>query len=293
MRQVMLIINPSAGNEKAQDYQGKLQDKLKTYFDCVDLRETKGTGDATALAKEAAKKHYHSVFVMGGDGTVNEGINGLANEQYRPYFGFIPLGTVNDLARALGLSLDPKRAIEQLDFERRRLLDIGKIGSAYFMNVVAIGHIPQAINDVSAEDKTRLGRSAYFISGFKQLLHNKPYHFHVSGDGNLKQLTSSTLIIGLTNSVGGFEHFLPKAKVDDGCLHLIYLKDTKPLMALAAIPSLLSGTSQSDLSLGYEQFQEIEIGLEEGHLLTNVDGDPGPALPVKISVLPSHLEVYY
>ena len=107
---------------------------------------------------------------MGGDGTVNEGISGLAELDYRPTFGFFPLGTVNDLARALGIPLDAEEAIQNLDINKVKPLDIGKINDQYFMNVVAIGTIPESINNVDSEDKTKWGKFAYFISGFKQLM---------------------------------------------------------------------------------------------------------------------------
>lgn len=119
MKQAVLIVNPSAGNEQATEYEQLAIDKLKQFFDEVQVKETKKGGDARDFAREAAENEFDSVFVMGGDGTVNEGINGLAEQAYRPKFGFFPLGTVNDLARALHVPLDPKEAIEQLDIEKR------------------------------------------------------------------------------------------------------------------------------------------------------------------------------
>ncbi len=137
-----------------------------------------------------------------------------------------PLGTVNDLARALGIPLEPEEAINHFSIESVKPLDIGKINDDYFMNVVAIGSIPEAINDVDAEKKTKFGKLAYFMSGIKQLASTQSYSFHVEVDGKKEEIESSTLLIGLTNSVGGFETLLPNAKVDDGKLHLVYLKDS-------------------------------------------------------------------
>ena len=90
---------------------------------------------------------------MGGDGTVNEAVNGLAPHDKRPNFGFFPLGTVNDLARALAIPLDPKEAIESFAVDHTRKIDIGQVNQAYFTNVVAIGMIPAAINNVEVEEK--------------------------------------------------------------------------------------------------------------------------------------------
>ncbi len=293
MKKALLVVNPSSGGERAPEFRDLAQAKLEEYFDQVLIKETQKGGDACQFAKEAAQEGFDSVFVMGGDGTVNEGISGLAKENHRPNFGFFPLGTVNDLARALGIPLDPAQAIKQFDPNRKRPLDIGQVNDSYFMNVVAIGAIPQAINNVDPDEKTRYGKMAYFINGFKELINNQRYEFQIQLDGETKEITSTTILIGLTNSIGGFETLLPDAKVDDGLLHLLYLKDSHFLDTVSAIPQLMGGVTEESNSLGYETFKEGEIKLLDGDLQINIDGDAGDSLPIRISVLPSHLSVYY
>lgn len=112
MKKAVLIVNPSSGGEKAKEFETLAEEKLKQLFDEVVVKQTEKGGDAEQFAREAAESHFDSVFVMGGDGTVNEGISGLAEQAYRPKFGFFPLGTVNDLARALNLPMDPEEAIQ-------------------------------------------------------------------------------------------------------------------------------------------------------------------------------------
>ncbi len=293
MKKALLVVNPSSGGEKAPEFQKLAKEKLENFFDCVVVKETKKAGDATRYAKEAAQEKFDSVFVMGGDGTVNEGISGLANEPYRPTFGFFPLGTVNDLARALGIPLDPATAIAQFDPSRKRWLDVGQVNDQYFMNVAAIGAIPQGINDVAPEEKTRFGKLAYFINGVKELVNNQSYQFEVEVNNVSKIITSSTLIIGLTNSIGGFETLLPNAKVDDGLLHLIYLKDSHFLDTVSAIPQLIKGVTEETTNLGYETFTEGKISVTDGDLQINIDGDEGDHLPIHVKVLPSHISIYY
>ena len=290
----MLIVNPSSGGEKAKEYEALAKEKLVSLFDTVDVKHTEKGGDARQFAKEAAQKKYDSVIVMGGDGTVNEGISGIAEQAYRPKFGFFPLGTVNDLARALNIPLDPEEAIEHFTLENQSPLDIGKINQSYFMNVVALGTIPEAVNNVESEDKTKLGKFAYFVSGVKELLNTESHQFHLVIDGKEMDLTSSTILIGLTNSIGGFEHLLPNAEVDDGRLHLIYLKDASLLDTLKTVPDLLKGVEASTDKVGYYAFEELELSTIESEekLTTNIDGDEGDALPIKVRILPSHLTVY-
>lgn len=292
MKEVLLVVNPSAGGEKAKEFKNQAIAKLEEFFDKVHVKETQKGSDARDFTRQAARDGLDSVIVMGGDGTVNEGISGLAEEEYRPHFGFFPLGTVNDLARALKMPLDPAEAIEAFDVANTKSLDIGKINSHYFMNVVAIGTIPEAINDVSVEEKTKFGKLAYFMSGFKNMMQSISHEFSLTIDGNEKNLISSTILIGLTNSIGGFETILPDAKVDDGLLHLVYLKDSTMMESLQAIPSLVGGVSSSNGNVGYLTFKEARISIKDGKLSTNVDGDEGDKLPVTIKILPSHLTVY-
>lgn len=295
MKKVLLVVNPSSGGEKAKDYEQLAKEKLESFFDEVVVKHTEKGGDAIRFTKEAARQKFDSVFVMGGDGTVNEGISGLAEEEYRPKFGFFPLGTVNDLARALKIPLDPTKAIESLDITLVKPLDIGKINNSYFMNVVGIGTIPEAINNVESEEKTKWGSLAYFISGVKEFINTQSYEFQLEIDGEEREIKSSTILIGSTNSIGGFEQLLPDAEVNDGKLHMIYLKDESIFDTLKAVPTLLGGVDRSNSSVEYLTFEEATVRLKnsEDSLTVNIDGDEGDALPVQIKVLPSHLNVYY
>ncbi|GEE05942.1 UNVERIFIED_CONTAM: diacylglycerol kinase family lipid kinase [Streptococcus canis] len=292
MKKALLIVNPASGGEKAKEYETKMHHKLAQYFDNVIIRHTKESGDAKVFAHEASEQHYHSVFVMGGDGTVNEAINGISGHAERPYFGFLPLGTVNDLARALDIPLDPEEAIDSLDLDNPRALDVGQVNDDYFMNIVAIGNIPESINNVDDKAKTALGPLAYFLSGLKQVVTNRSHTFQVTRDGKEDQLKSSLILVGLTNSIGGFDQMTANAKVDDGYLHLVYIKDHNFFETLAALPSLFSAETEGSDQLGYERVKEVKIDLEGEKLTSNVDGDEGDDLPLTIKVLPSHLQVY-
>lgn len=292
MKDALLIVNPASGGEKAKAYETKMQQKLSDHFDKVTIKHTKEAGDAKAFAREATDEGYHSVFAMGGDGTVNEAINGISGQSYRPRFGFLPLGTVNDLARALDIPLDPNLAIDSLDLDHPKAIDVGQVNDAYFMNIVAIGNIPESINNVDDKAKTALGPLAYFLSGLKQVVTNTSYTFQLTRDGKEEQLKSSLILVGLTNSIGGFDQLTANAKVDDGYLHLVYIKDKTFFDTLAALPSLFSAETEGSDQLGYERVKEVHIALEDASLKSNVDGDEGDDLPLSIKVLPSHIEVY-
>lgn len=230
---------------------------------------------------------------MGGDGTVNEAISGLAEQSYRPTFGFFPLGTVNDLARSLNISMDPQEAIESFDIEQKTSLDIGKVNDEYFMNIVSVGSIPEAISDVDVEEKTKFGKLAYFVNGVKEVFNDENYHFTLEIDGERTEIESSAVVIVLTRTIGGFTHIVPEAKNNDGNLYLLYLKDQSITDRLKSVPDIIKGVDQSTDTIGYTPFKEGRLTVkEETELRPSVDGDEGPELPLTIKVLPQHLDVY-
>ena len=111
MMKAMVIINPSSGKELAKNFEQKIADTLGGSYSEIVSRHTEKEGDAAAFAKEACVGSYDTIISMGGDGTINETINGMAEQQHRPKLGIIPLGTINDFARAIGVPLDPEEAI--------------------------------------------------------------------------------------------------------------------------------------------------------------------------------------
>jgi YegS/Rv2252/BmrU family lipid kinase len=288
----LLIVNPSSGGEQAAEYEELAINKLEELFDEVLVKRTEKAGDATRFASDAVGS-VDSVIAMGGDGTVNEVISGIAGHERPPRFGFFPLGTVNDLARALAIPLDPKEAIASFSLDYARKIDIGKINDNYFMNVVAIGIIPAAVNNVDVEEKTKLGKMAYFLSALREVRKNESHLFEVTIDEEEINVESSTLLIGSSNSIGGFESLLPNASTSDGKLHLIYIKDSNLWETIKSIPELLKGVTESTDTLGYLTFEKAQIKLlDEATIETNVDGDPGPSLPVEITVLPQRITVF-
>lgn len=292
MREALLIVNPSSGTEQAGALSSVAEEKLAEMYDKVTIKYTEKGGDATAFAKSAAEQGTSAVFAMGGDGTVNEAISGLAEQENRPDFSFIPLGTVNDLARSLGIPMDPKEAIAQLNFLEEKKLDIGKVNNHYFANVVALGTIPTAVQEVDVEQKTKLGPLAYFLEGTKALTNNEAHTFNIVVDDEEITQDSMLMLIALTSSVGGFEKLLPKAEIDDGYLHLIALKGSAIMDKLNIIPKIFTGKAVDDEKILYRKFKMGSIEVQDSkELKANVDGDEGDTLPLTLRVLPQHLTV--
>ncbi|MDN6194599.1 MAG: YegS/Rv2252/BmrU family lipid kinase, partial [Alkalibacterium sp.] len=221
MTKAVVIVNPSSGRAEGKIYGPKVQTELEKIYDEVELKWTEKEGDATRFTREATQQQVDAIYALGGDGTVNECVNGIATEENRPPFGFIPLGTVNDLGRVLGIPMNPDKAVKGLTTRRKKAIDIGKINDTFFVDIVAIGSIPEAVHSVPVEEKTKLGPFAYLLEGFKALSEKEVYPFKFNVEEEITEVDSFLVIIALTNSVAGIPTMIPDASEDDGFLHLL------------------------------------------------------------------------
>ncbi|WP_392455795.1 diacylglycerol/lipid kinase family protein [Chryseomicrobium aureum] len=290
MKQAVLIYNPSSGKELASDYKDRVVEVVSSMGYEVQVNETTGPKDATRFAEQACKDTIDFVIGMGGDGTINEIVNGLAEQNHRPLFSFVPLGTVNDFARALGIPLNAEEAIEALKVGKEQHADIGKIGDSYFMNIVAIGEIASKVADTSVESKTRLGPLAYLLEGTKAILQDNEVQMKITHDEGEWSGGLTLVLTALTNSVGGFEKLAPDAEIDDGFLHLFIVHESGIPGFLRVGSKLLQGRIAEDDGVEYIKTKKVHIETSE-ELFCNVDGDEGTCTPVEIQVLPKHLRV--
>ncbi|WP_419882687.1 diacylglycerol/lipid kinase family protein [Peribacillus sp. B-H-3] len=291
MTKAMIIINPSSGKEKAKSLLPQAEDLLGSLYDEIVVSETKGEGDATRFAEDACRNHFDAVVSMGGDGTVNETVNGLAEKEHQPDFGIIPLGTVNDFARAIGIPLDPEEALQLISLKKTVPADIGKVNERHFMNVLAVGAIAEATSNVSAVQKTKMGSLAYFVEGVKTLINKTPFTLTIEHDHGSWTGKTYLMLAAMTNSVGGFEKLAPHAEVDDGKMHIFIIKDISLPSILKILPKLMRGELKEHKQVEYIRSSSIAVTASE-ELIVNVDGDEGEPLPFQAKVLRKHLNFF-
>jgi YegS/Rv2252/BmrU family lipid kinase len=256
----------------------------------TELRETEGEGDARDFAREACERRLDFVAAMGGDGTINEAINGIAEQEHRPLFGLIPLGTVNDFARALNIPLDPEAAISMMEQQHSRWTDVGKINDRYFINIVAVGALAEASFSTPVEQKTKLGPLAYIVEGVKKMKEKQPFELRVKHEEGVWEGEALLMLIALTNSVGGFETIAPEAKVNDGKLHVLIIKDMALPQFLLLLPKVMTGDLAESEQVVYLKVPEVDVS-STYEMIANVDGDEGDKLPVKVGNLKRHIEI--
>ena len=288
MKKAMLIINPTSGGEKALDYKEKLENKAKEYFEYVETKITEKAKDATAFAEEASKENYEAVIVFGGDGTVNEVISGIAEKDYIPKLGIIPGGTGNLITKLLEISQDIDEAIDQLDFNKTNSIDIGKANKSYFGYIFSVGSLPEAIHNVEIEDKTKYGVLAYAINTIKSVIKDEVFNIKIETENGSYEGEASQVLVLLSNYYADKKIF---EENKDGYANILILKNASIISKLSLIPDLLKGDIAENDNIEYIKAKDITIS-SDTKLESDIDGDQSDDLPVKITVLGNHIEIY-
>ncbi len=237
---MLFFVNPKAGQLELRN---KLMDVLSVFtaadFD-VTVHATQGPGDLTAFLREHAGE-YDIVTCAGGDGTLNEAVSGLMQLSRRPLLGYIPGGTVNDVAATLGLSRDPVEAARTVVGGEPFAIDIGALGAErWFTYVAGFGAFTDVSYQTPQQDKRILGRLAYLLNGVKSLGEIRPIQMRMEVEG---KVIEEEVLLGLvcsTTSVGGFrarQDF--GVKLNDGLSEVIVAKNIKTLADLNALGTLL------------------------------------------------------
>ena len=288
MKKAMLIINPTSGGEKALDYKEKLENKAKEYFEYIETKITEKAKDATAFAEEASKENYEAVIVFGGDGTVNEVISGIAEKNYIPKLGIIPGGTGNLITKLLEISQDIDEAIDQLDFNKTNSIDIGKANNSYFGYIFSVGSLPEAIHNVEIEDKTKYGVLAYAINTIKSVIKDEVFNIKIETENGSYEGEASQVLVLLSNYYADKKIF---EENKDGYANILILKNASIISKLSLIPDLLKGDIVENDNIEYIIAKDITIS-SDTKLESDIDGDQSDDLPVKITVLGNHIEIY-
>lgn len=288
MKKAMLIINPTSGGEKALDYKEKLENKAKEYFEYVETKITEKAKDATAFAEEASKGNYEAVIVFGGDGTVNEVISGIAEKDYIPKLGIIPGGTGNLITKLLEISQGIDEAIDQLDFNKTNSIDIGKANKSYFGYIFSVGSLPEAIHNVEIEDKTKYGVLAYAINTIKSVIKDEVFNIKIETENGNYEGEASQVLVLLSNYYADKKIF---EENKDGYANILILKNASIISKISLIPDLLKGDIVENDNIEYIKAKDITIS-SDTKLESDIDGDQSDDLPVKITVLGNHIEIY-
>jgi diacylglycerol kinase (ATP) len=291
---ICIIFNPAARGEKAKKFKSYVE-KMKGAW---VLKPTTGPGVARALASDAVKEGFETIVAAGGDGTLNEVLNGIADMPgglNRVRMGVLPLGTINVFARELKLPLNVRNIWPVLERGNETRLDVGcaefqsdgKTVSRHFIQIAGAGFDARAIELVSWELKKKLGPAAYVFAGLQALSSKQP-QIEIS-NGTVTE-TGEFILIGNGKLYGGSFPLLHKSDLQDGVLDAIVFKNLNWPSLPGHLWDWLSGKLYKPGGSTYLQGATFTL-TSQARAVLQLEGELAGELPAKITVLPRALRV--
>jgi diacylglycerol kinase (ATP) len=293
---IQTIINPTAGRQFFQFNARQIIKQLLAEGTAsqANVMETKCKGDAFKAARDFEKGSADLLFAAGGDGTVNEVINGLMEGGHDVPLAILAAGTANDFAFSMKLPKSVKAYCSMIRQFKTRRVDIGRIGKSCFLNVAAAGILTDISFKVTSEAKTMFGQFAYFMSGAIDLPTQIDRCLPLTIRTDQKTIEDDILLFIVTNtsSVGGFRNVAPKADPGDGLLDVLVIPRQNFLDVVPLLIQMASGEHLFSDKITYFQTKRIEISSRGNDTIQlDLDGERGPCLPVTIEVVPSAISL--
>jgi YegS/Rv2252/BmrU family lipid kinase len=280
MEPIKVILNPIAGRGYGARAEPRLRHLLASEGFDFDLERTIEPGHARSLAEHAATNGFGIVAAAGGDGTVNEVLNGLMAASQNGHTGLlsvIPVGSGSDFASAVNISTDLDTVVHRLAEGQVKTLDVGKVtmpgrDSRYFSNVVGIG-FDGAVLLETLKIKHLRGLPLYMLAVLKTVfLHFEAPHVKIEYDGQKRDLEMMMTCVANGPREGGGFFIAPDARPDDGMFDLLIAERVSRWSILRLIPDFLRGTHVERDPVTMTRAERITISSPD-NLIAHIDGE--------------------
>lgn len=289
-----VIFNPAARGDKARKLSGLLREIAR---DC-HCKPTAAPGDARRLAVKAVEEGFDTIIAAGGDGTINEVLNGIGDvpgafSQVR--LGILPLGTINVLARELKIPLEPRRAWEiiragnelSLDLPKAEFRNDGKIVTRYFAQLAGAGLDSNAVAMVNWELKKKIGPLAYVAAGLRAM---QMPQAKITAQTDAGSATGELVLIGNGMLYGGNFLLFSKAQLRDGLIDVCVFPRVNWNTLFRAGIGLVTKNLHRFCKAREFQVPAVALTADRPTFL-QLDGENVGELPAKISVEPNALRI--
>ena len=288
-----VVINPVAGGGKGLTHQDRIVASLEKIYDKVECIITQEKNEGIAIGRKACEAKIDAIYCVGGDGTVQEVVKGIAQQPYRPKLGVLPLGTYNALARMLKMPMAFEKSIQRLEDNHTRQIDIGKINDTYFLFLVGVGKLAEPFHQVTSEQKGKFGMLSYFFEGVKKIPEDRPYTYVIKTPEEEFEVEASLLLFALTNYLGSIKFSDANIDPADGKGHLLILKNVDILQKTQVLLNVLQQQVEKSTQVISLMTDRVRIEVREKNPPeTDIDGDRGPDFPLEIQVLEKHIEIF-
>jgi diacylglycerol kinase (ATP) len=278
----LLLINPKSGNGRGNKVGKLVKQELKAFgIQYLDVSADSAQESQKNLkGKLKENRKFEGLFLIGGDGTVNLAVQELVGSGLG--MALIPAGTGNDFARTLNLKLkNPEQLIKHYLSSRPSLIDVGKVGDKYFVDVLSTG-FDSMVNERANAMKKIKGRAKYNISILLVLSTFKPKSYRFSIDGF--SFESKAMLIAVSNGIcyGGGMKVTPDARIDDGLFDILILSPVSKLEFLKVFPKVFFGKHTTHPAVNISRGRSVEI---HSDAVAYADGERVGPLPVKARVI--------
>ena len=290
----VLIQNPAAGQGDWQEQVDAAAATLRAAGWEVTLRQTARAGDATVFAREAVAQGCDVVVVAGGDGTVNEALQGMAGQR-RTALGVLPGGTVNVWATELGADEHEADIARRITRGRRYPVDLGRVNDRFFLMMASSGIDAEAnalVDEVTLLKRLKrlVGPVPYAISAAITAIRYRGRPAVLDIDGRPVARRLLTLVIGNTRLYGGIAEITYQARANDGLLDVCVIGGRGPLDVVRRLVSVMRRRHYVDPAIDYRKARRVVLDPVRP-LRIQADGEDIGQTPATFTVVPRALEV--
>ena len=291
MKKILLVYNPVSGRGIFKKKLDGVIEKFQRRNILTAIYRTEKENTAEDFFECVKSFGAEGIISAGGDGTLHRIVNWIKKFELDLPVGIIGSGTSNDFATHLKIS-DGEKYFDAIAENKICKVDLGKVGEEFFINVASAGAFTSIAHEVDSKKKNALGKFAYYLRGIEELPKFKTVHLQVTADEKFFELDAFLFLVLNSAAVAGLKKISDVAKIDDGKLDFLALKKCSPRQLLNLSKKILSGESiQSEENIFYLQAKNFEIK-SEIELISDLDGEIGEKLPLKIETVPSAINFF-
>lgn len=295
MKKAILLYNPKAGSRQIINQLDYIIKRMQNMGYQLTLFRSDHKGSITQyIIDYISEENTDLILISGGDGTLNEGINGLLQKNIDIPMAILPLGTANDFAYSAHIPSSVEGALDLIEKGELRYIDIGKVNDKYFINVCNMGLFSGISHIVDLELKKKFGKLAYYVKGIEELQNYQAMQLKI--DINDITIENEYILVLIFNgkAAGGFTKLAKNASIEDGIFDFIGIKKVEirdiPMLFL----KVLQGEHLSDPNIDYFVSDKVTIECKNSDkvFITDIDGEKGPDFPLNIEVKKDLVRIY-
>ena len=280
MPDILVILNPAARSERA----GRTWKKIESFPD-AKVKLTKAPGDARAFAAWGVEQGFGTIVAAGGDGTINEVVNGLAGANVK--LGVLPVGTMNVFSHELGVPADLAQAWKIVLAGHTRKIDLARANQQYFVQLAGVGLDAQVVKETTWTSKKTFGPLSYLISA-AQIASREPPRLIVESEE--RRRAGSFVLIGNGRYYGAPIEVFDSARIDDGKLDVLIFKNLGYLDIARYLAGIVMGTHTHLDDVEYFQTRKLLVR-STSDVPVEVDGELAGQLPFTFRISSRKLRV--